>query len=117
MADSLDSSRKPVLVPGASGFIGARLDAALSAATTCRPVAACRRPGANGIAWNAIDPTALRAALRDLDHVVTGTAGSDRTMVQAPAMPRRRPDAMIAAAARWLRGGARSQPHAEFSLA
>jgi nucleoside-diphosphate-sugar epimerase len=55
----------------------------LSAGTAYRPIAASRHPGANGIALDATDPTALRAALRGVDHVVNCIAGSDRTMVQA----------------------------------
>jgi 2-alkyl-3-oxoalkanoate reductase len=83
MPDSLDYSRKSVLVLGASGFIGARLVAALSAGTAYQPVAASRHPGANGIALDATDPAALRAALRGVDRVVNCIAGSDRTMIDS----------------------------------
>jgi len=83
MPDSLDYSRKPVLVLGASGFIGTRLVAALSAGTAYRPIAASRHPGAKGITVDATDPVALRTALRGVDRVVNCIAGSDRVMIQA----------------------------------
>jgi 2-alkyl-3-oxoalkanoate reductase len=83
MPDSLDYSRKSVLVLGASGFIGARLIAALSAGTAYRPIGASRHPGANGIALDATDPAALRTALHGVDRVVNCIAGSDRAMIQS----------------------------------
>jgi nucleoside-diphosphate-sugar epimerase len=83
MPDSLDYSRKSVLILGASGFIGARLVAALSAGTAYRPIAASRHPGANGSVLDATDPAALQAALRGVDRVVNCIAGSDKTMVDS----------------------------------
>lgn len=67
MADSMDFSRKPVLVLGASGFIGSQLVVALSGSRTYRAVAASRR-GA-GAALDATNAADVRAALRDVDCV------------------------------------------------
>jgi nucleoside-diphosphate-sugar epimerase len=83
MSDLLDTLRKPVLVLGASGFIGARVVAALSVSPTYRPVAASRRPGPGGVALDATDPGAMRAALHGMDRVVNCIAGSPKTMVGA----------------------------------
>jgi|tagenome__1003787_1003787.scaffolds.fasta_scaffold20926772_2 nucleoside-diphosphate-sugar epimerase len=87
MPDSLDYSRKPVLILGASGFIGARLVAALSAGTAYQPIAASRHPGrhpgADGIALDATDPSAMQAALRGVGRVVNCIAGSDSAMVRS----------------------------------
>ncbi len=77
MPDSVDFTRKPVLVLGASGFIGSRLVAALSKSPMYRPVAASRRSGVD-----AANARHIAAALQDIDCVVNCIAGSDRTMLQ-----------------------------------
>ena len=79
MPDSLDLSPKPVLVLGASGYIGSRVVAALSSSVVYRPVAVSRR---SAIALDATDPGSVRAALGDVDCVINCIAGSDRTMVR-----------------------------------
>jgi nucleoside-diphosphate-sugar epimerase len=83
MPDSIDFSRKSVLILGASGFIGSRVAAALNRDPTYRPVAASRRPAVGGLALDATDPTAMTAALRDVDFVVNCVAGSEQTMVRS----------------------------------
>jgi nucleoside-diphosphate-sugar epimerase len=80
MPDSVDFSRKPVLVLGASGYIGSRVVAALSASAVYRPVAASRR---SGLMVDATNPDSLRVALRDVDCVVDCIAGSNQAMVQS----------------------------------
>jgi nucleoside-diphosphate-sugar epimerase len=80
MPDSVDYSRKLVLVLGASGYIGSRVVAALSSSPIYRPVAASRR---SGLTVDATNTEAVRAALRDIDCVVNCIAGNDRTMVRA----------------------------------
>lgn len=86
MADSLDFPRRPVLVLGASGFIGSRLVTALSDSLTYRPVAASRRVGPasyDALAFDATRPTAMRAALCNADAVVNCISGSNQTMIAA----------------------------------
>jgi 2-alkyl-3-oxoalkanoate reductase len=83
MPDSIDFSRRPVLVLGASGFIGSRVVAALSGHPAYRPVAASRRATGAGLALDATDPVRLGAALRDVDYVVNCIAGNDRGMVRS----------------------------------
>jgi nucleoside-diphosphate-sugar epimerase len=83
MPDSIDFSRKPVLVLGASGFIGSRVVAALSAHPAYRPVAASRRATGSGLALDATDPVRLGSALRDVDYAINCIAGNDRVMVGA----------------------------------
>src|SRR5271166_2421251 len=83
MPDSLEFSRKSVLVLGASGFIGTRLVAALSASAGYQPIAASRRPKPGGLVLDATDPAAMRAAIRGADRVVNCIAGSHQTMVQS----------------------------------
>jgi 2-alkyl-3-oxoalkanoate reductase len=83
MPDSIDFSRKPVLVLGASGFIGSRVVAALDGHRAYRPVAASRRPGGTALAFDATNPAGMGAALRDVDFVINCIAGSDRTMVRS----------------------------------
>ena len=68
----LDFSRKPVLVLGASGFIGSRVVAALSARPIYRAIAASRR---SIVAVDATNSDAVRAVLRDMDYVVNCVAG------------------------------------------
>ena len=80
MPDSMEFSRKPVLILGASGFIGSRVVAALAGSPLYRPVAASRR---SAMPVDATDPDAVRVALRDADCVVNCVAGNDRTMVRA----------------------------------
>jgi uncharacterized protein YbjT (DUF2867 family) len=80
MPDSIDFSRKLVLVIGASGYIGSRLVTALSDSPIHRPIAASRR---SGLKVDATDPDSVRAALRDVDCVVNCVAGNDRAMVRA----------------------------------
>jgi nucleoside-diphosphate-sugar epimerase len=79
MPDSVNFSRKPVLVLGASGFIGSHVVAALNDSPIYRPVAASRR---SGLKIDASDPNSVRAALRDVDCVVNCIAGNSRTMVR-----------------------------------
>jgi 2-alkyl-3-oxoalkanoate reductase len=80
-----EAVRKPVLVLGASGFIGSRVVGALSSHPVYRPVAVSRRGSANGPvqALNATDAAAVRDAVRQASSVVNCIAGADRTMVQA----------------------------------
>jgi nucleoside-diphosphate-sugar epimerase len=80
MPDSVDYSRKLVLVLGASGYIGSRVVAALSDSPVYRPVAASRRAG---LKVDATNPDSMRAALRDVDWVVNCIAGNDRAMVRS----------------------------------
>lgn len=80
MPDSMDFSRKKVLVLGASGFIGSRVAAALSGSAAYLPVAASRR---SGLIVDATDPASMCAALRDIDCVVNCIAGNNQTMVRA----------------------------------
>jgi nucleoside-diphosphate-sugar epimerase len=80
MPDTIDFSRKPVLVLGASGFIGSRVVAALEADPVYRPVAASRR---SGLVLDATNRSALRAALADRPFVINCIAGRPGTMVQA----------------------------------
>jgi len=79
MPDSLNYSQKPVLVLGASGFIGSRLVTALAGTPTYRPVAASRR---SETPLDATDPTAVLAALQGVDCVVNCISGNDRTMLR-----------------------------------
>jgi nucleoside-diphosphate-sugar epimerase len=83
MPDSIDFSRKPVLVLGASGFIGSRVVTALAEHPAYRPVAASRRPTGSALALDATDPVRMAAALRDVDFVVNCIAGNERAMVRA----------------------------------
>jgi 2-alkyl-3-oxoalkanoate reductase len=80
MPDSVDFSRKPVLVLGASGFIGSRVVAALAGSPLYRAVAASRR---SAVPVDAANPDSMRIALRDVDCVVNCIAGNDRMMVRA----------------------------------
>ncbi|MDB5401020.1 MAG: hypothetical protein QOD93_1795 [Acetobacteraceae bacterium] len=80
MPDSIDFSRKQVLVLGASGFIGSRLVAALTGSPIYRPIAASRR---SGLMVDATDPERMHAALRDVDCVVNCISGNDRAMVRS----------------------------------
>ncbi len=80
MPDTVEFSRKPVLVLGASGFIGSRLVGTLSAGPTYHPVAASRR---SGLVLDATDPAALRKALVDTPFVVNCVAGTPASMVQS----------------------------------
>ncbi len=80
MPDSLQFSSKPVLVLGASGFIGSRVVTALAGSPLYRPVAASRR---SAMPVDATDPDAVRAALRDADCVVNCIAGDARTMLRS----------------------------------
>ena len=83
MPDSIDFPRKPVLVLGASGFIGARVVEALSAGTSYQPIAASRRPKPGGIVLDATNPAAMREALRGAARVVNCVAGSNEAMVRS----------------------------------
>lgn len=83
MPNSIDFSRRPVLVLGASGFIGTRVTAALAAHPAYRPVAASRHPAPGGLVLDATDPASMGAALRDVDFVVNCIAGSDAAMVRS----------------------------------
>jgi nucleoside-diphosphate-sugar epimerase len=83
MPDSIDFYRKPVLVLGASGFIGSRVVTALADHPAYRPVAASRRPTGSALAFDATDPVGMEAALRDVDFVINCIAGNQRAMVRA----------------------------------
>lgn len=80
MPDSIDYSRKPVLILGASGFIGSRVAAALARSPIYRPIAASRR---SAVAVDATDRRSVLGALRDVDCVINCIAGNERTMVRA----------------------------------
>ncbi len=80
MPDSIDYSRKPVLILGASGFIGSRVTAALTYSPIYRPVAASRR---SAVSVDATDPASILGALRDADCVINCIAGNDQAMVRA----------------------------------
>jgi nucleoside-diphosphate-sugar epimerase len=83
MPDSLDFSRKPVLVLGASGFIGSRLVEALAGGSAYRPIAASRHPKPDGVVLDATDPAAIAEALRGVAHVVNCIAGSNETIIRS----------------------------------
>ena len=83
MPDSIDYSRKPVLILGASGFIGSRVAAALERSPIYRPVAASRR---SAISVDATDMQSVLRALREVDCVVNCVAGKDDAMVRAAQM-------------------------------
>lgn len=74
-----------VLVLGAGGYIGQRLNAALAATDWAEPIAAVRRAGASAArdvrVVDATDRAALAQAIRDVDAVVNCVAGSEQTMV------------------------------------
>ena len=74
MPNSMNFSRKPVLVLGASGFIGSRVVAALSAHPIYRAIAASRR---SIVAVDATNSDAVRAVLRDVDCVINCVAGGE----------------------------------------
>lgn len=84
------SARRPVLVLGASGFIGSRVVAALSAHPMWRPVAAGRRAAPDGsrpddsrMVLDATDAAAVQAAVRGVAAVVNCIAGAEGTMTRA----------------------------------
>lgn len=79
MADSVDFLRKPVLVLGASGHIGARVVGALSASSRYRPVRASRR---SGLAVDATKRDGVRSALRGVEYVVNCIAGTSHAMLR-----------------------------------
>jgi nucleoside-diphosphate-sugar epimerase len=81
MADTLDIPLKPVLVLGASGFIGRNVVAALERDRRYQPIAASRRlkPGVQSV--DATNPDALRSALRNVEYVVNCVAGNNSTMI------------------------------------
>jgi nucleoside-diphosphate-sugar epimerase len=83
MPDSIIFSRKPVLVLGASGFIGTRVVAALSTHARYQPIAASRRPGHGGVALDATNFAAMRDAIRGVDCVVNCIAGNNQAMVRS----------------------------------
>lgn len=80
MPDTMEFPRKPVLVLGASGFVGSRVVAALAGSPLYRPVAASRR---SAPAVDATDPKAVSGALRDVDCVVNCIAGNNQTMLRS----------------------------------
>ncbi|MCJ2015114.1 NAD-dependent epimerase/dehydratase family protein [Methylobacterium sp. J-076] len=79
----------PVLVLGASGFVGRRLVAALAAEPDFRPIALARRPSpgaAPGVETrqaDATDPAALAQALQGVAMAVNCIAGGEDAMVGA----------------------------------
>ena len=80
MPDSVDFSRKPVLVLGASGFIGSRVVAALARHPLYVPVAASRR---SAVKVDATRMDSVLTALRGMDCVINCIAGDDRQMVRS----------------------------------
>ncbi len=80
MPNSVNFSRKPVLILGASGFIGSRIAASLAGSPIYQPIAASRR---SAMSVDATDLNAVRKALRDVDCVVNCIAGSDRVMLRS----------------------------------
>jgi nucleoside-diphosphate-sugar epimerase len=80
MPDTMEFSRTPVLILGASGFIGSRVMAALAAGPRYRPVAASRR---STPPVDATDAKGVTAALRGVDCVVNCIAGSEKAMVRS----------------------------------
>lgn len=84
MADFNDITRQPVLVLGASGFIGSRVAAALAEHPKYRPVPVARRhAGSGSISVDATDAAAMRGILADAPFVVNCIAGNNKTMVRA----------------------------------
>lgn len=70
-----------ILVPGATGFVGARVVAALAASGWAEPVAASRREG-NGLRRvDALDAASLGAAIDAADGLVNCIAGTPETIV------------------------------------
>lgn len=81
MADFSDLHRQPVIVLGASGFIGSRVVAALADIPAWRPVPVSRRPlGEGSIVADATDPAAMRAVLDGAACVVNCLAGNNRAL-------------------------------------
>ncbi len=80
MLDTVDFSRKRVLVLGASGYIGSRVVDLLSRSPIYHPVAASRR---SAFAVDATNPDSLRGAMRDIDCVIDCISGSDKVMVRS----------------------------------
>jgi nucleoside-diphosphate-sugar epimerase len=80
MPDSIEFSKKPVLILGASGFIGTHVVAALAGSPIYRAVATSRR---SVIAVDATDLDQVRTALHDVDCVINCIAGSETTMVRS----------------------------------
>lgn len=78
-------TRTPVLVLGASGFIGSHVVAALSSHPAYRPIAASRKAAADGsrVALDATNPDAVRAAVREVGAVVNCLAGGEGAMTRA----------------------------------
>ncbi|MGC5779392.1 NAD-dependent epimerase/dehydratase family protein [Methylobacterium sp. NFXW15] len=78
----------PVLVLGATGFIGRHLVAALAASAEFRPVALVRRqsaslpPGTETRQADVTDPVALAQAVTGIDMAVNCVAGGDAAMVE-----------------------------------
>ncbi len=83
MPDSIVFRRKPVLVLGASGFIGTHVVAALSANSAYQPIAASRQPNHGGVALDATNAAAMRDAISGVDYVVNCIAGSNEAMVRS----------------------------------
>ncbi len=81
MADLHDMPRKPVLVLGASGFIGRKAVAALQADPRYRPIGAARRTALDVQSVDATNRDAVASALRNVEYVVNCIAGSSRTMI------------------------------------
>ncbi len=94
MADRIEQDRQPVIVLGASGYIGGQVMRALAASRTWRPIPVSRRnAGPGSIAADATDAAAMRSLLSGTGlsgtggasglRVVNCIAGSLRTMLQA----------------------------------
>jgi nucleoside-diphosphate-sugar epimerase len=89
MADSIEQERQPVIVLGASGYIGGRVVSALSASRIWSPIPVSRRyAGPGSIAADATDAAAMRSLLSGAGgasgtRVVNCVAGNLRSMLQA----------------------------------
>ncbi|HET6606673.1 MAG TPA: NAD(P)-dependent oxidoreductase [Rhodopila sp.] len=89
MADRIEQERQPVIVLGASGYIGGQVVRALAASRAWRPIAVSRRSaGPGSIAADATDAKAMRGLLSGVGgtsgvRVVNCVAGNLRTMLQA----------------------------------
>ncbi len=80
MPDTMEFSRKPILVLGASGYIGVRVVSALAGRPRYRPIEASRH---SAPPVDATDLNAVTVALQNVDCVINCIAGNDRAMVLA----------------------------------
>jgi nucleoside-diphosphate-sugar epimerase len=89
MGDQIEQERQPVIVLGASGYIGGQVVRALADSQIWRPIPVSRRyAGPGSVAADATDAAAMRSLLSGADgasglRVVNCVAGNLRTMLQA----------------------------------